>query len=282
MQSRIRNGKLILEIGHNSGFTSSMQSVKAIAKRILKDSISNYMSKQKVTTSSPIDLLFPNERRIRSVMGGLETSLGVKFWERVAREIALSNNFEVLNVQSFNESVPVIPKEIMHKLSDFEERKKKVCELTHQDYFSEILSLINRQNIQVTEKIKIGKGSGIDIWFKKDNIEYLIDIKTVQINAGSGVKFNRNLLEWYTYQALKKVERTRCMIAFPYNPHKENYWKKEHQKVAPLIPGIEAKVEDEFWDFLSGNKGTYDQIKKAFIELSNEGFANKFKPIFYQ
>ena len=117
---------------------------------------------------------------------------------------------------------------------------------------------------------------------KKGGTEYLIDIKTVQINAGSGVKFNRNLLEWYTYRALDRVSHVQCLVAFPYNPYDEDYWKKEAGKVSPLMPGVEAKVETEFWDFLSGESDTYSRIIQAFAELSREGFTKKFESIFYK
>ena len=47
------------------------------------------------------------------------------------------------------------------------------------------------------------KGEGVDLWIEKNNIEYMFDIKTVQVNAGTGYKLSRNMCNWHAYRILK-------------------------------------------------------------------------------
>ena len=43
-----------------------------------------------------LDLIIPTERRIRSVVGGMETSLGTTLWEPLAKNLASLNGFEII------------------------------------------------------------------------------------------------------------------------------------------------------------------------------------------
>ena len=40
--------------------------------------------------------MIPKERKIRSIVGGLETSLGTTLWEPLAKALAIENNFEIV------------------------------------------------------------------------------------------------------------------------------------------------------------------------------------------
>ena len=251
-------------------------------KLTISKSIETFFLNKKVKTTHPLDLIFPKERRIRSLIGGLETSLGTRVWEPLAKMFAKNNGFEVLNEKELNVAVPKIPEKVMHKLSDFDNKKLNDPSLKHSDYKKEITAFIKENNIQSTEKIKMPKGEGVDIWIRKGDEEFLIDIKTVQLNAGSGSKFNRNLLKWYTFRALdsKKGVDSKCMLAFPFNPHKKDYWQKEGGKVSPLIFSEEALVGNEFWDLLSGEKNTIELIFEVFREMGEENFGKQFNYIF--
>ena len=50
-----------------------------------------------VYSTQVLDYIFPKERRIRAIIGGLETSLGTKLWEQLAKLLASENGFEVLD-----------------------------------------------------------------------------------------------------------------------------------------------------------------------------------------
>ena len=164
-------------------------------KHTVSKSIESFFLNKKVTVSHPLDLIFPKERRIRSLIGGLETSLGTKVWEPLAKMFAQNNGFEVLDEKELNASVLRIPEDVMHKLSDFENKKLNNPALPHSLYKKEIADFISMKNIKPNERRKMPKGEGVDVWLKKDGQELLIDIKTVQLNAGGGPKFNKNLLK---------------------------------------------------------------------------------------
>ena len=262
--------------------TAIIMNYKDKIKQTVSRSIESFFLNKKVVVSHPLDLIFPKERRIRSLIGGLETSLGTKVWEPLAKMFAKNNGFEILNEKEFNLSVPEIPEQIMHKLSDFENQKLNDPSLKHSRYREEIIEYINVNNIQYSVRRKIQKGEGVDVWLSKGGKEFLIDIKTVQLNAGGGPKFNKNLLKWYTYRALESERKidTRCILAFPFNPHKKDYWQKEGGKVLPLVFSEEALVGNEFWDLLSGEKNTMELIFDAFKELREENFGDQFDHIF--
>ena len=67
--------------------------VKQQIKENLKNSIRNFFKKKEVKNYQVLDDIFPNERRIRSLIGGLETSLGTTFWEPIAKTLAKLNGF---------------------------------------------------------------------------------------------------------------------------------------------------------------------------------------------
>jgi hypothetical protein len=55
---------------------------------------------------------------------------------------------------------------------------------------------------------------------------------------------------------------------FPYNPNPEKlFWEGAINKGKPLEPDSEAWVENQFWDFCSGYKGTYSIITESFTEV---------------
>lgn len=257
-------------------------SIEKIVHDTIKNSISNFFEGKEVKVEHVLDLIFPKERRIRSLIGGLETSLGTRLWEPLAKAFAQEGGFTILNEKTFNESVPVIPKSIRNYLSDLSDKKKNNPSLKLSDFEENLRELINKNNVKPKDFQKIPKGEGVDIWLKKDNIEYLIDIKTTQINAGSGPKFTTNMLNWIAYQLLKdNTIKSKCILAFPFNPHTgQDFWAREGGKSSPLIPSYEALVGDEFWDMLYGKKNTTALIFKEFEKLGQNDFGSQFNSVF--
>jgi len=256
--------------------------IEALVRDTIKNSIQNFFKDKEVKVEHVLDLIFPKERRIRSLIGGLETSLGTQLWEPLAKVFAEQGGFSVLDEKHLNLSVPVIPEDIRNKIASFSARKTKDNSLLHSDFFDELVNYIEKENISVDEYQKMPKGEGVDIWLKKDGVEYLIDIKTTQLNAGGGPKFNNNLLNWNAYRALDGVRSPiKSFIAFPFNPHKnKDFWSKEKGKVSPLIPATEALVGDEFWGVLLGQKNITDMIFSEFRKLGEEDFGAQFDDIF--
>lgn len=250
-------------------------SVKDTTKKLLKPAIYNYLKRKggKINTVQPLDFIFPEQRRIRSIIGGLETSLGTKLWENLAKELALKNGFKVNDVKKLNASVAIIPDNLRLHISDLEYQKFNDNDLSLDDIHKSISEFISRNLTNHNfEYGTIPKGEGVDIWFEKNGTEYLYDIKTVQINAGSGPKFMHTLINWHAYRALSGTQKEiKTGIAFPFNPHApKDFWLKEKGKVSPMTPSVDAFVADEFWDFISGEKDSTEQIFDAFRELGGD------------
>ena len=264
--------------------------IEELVRKTIKKSITNFFQGKVVKVEHVLDLIFPRERRIRSLIGGLETSLGTRLWEPLAKAFAKQGGFSILDEKEFNSSVPVLPESVRHFISDFVDKKSKDMNLTHDSFVKKLDEHIKNIDLSDIEYRKIPKGEGVDVWIEKNNKEYLIDIKTTQINAGSGPKFNANMLNWYAYRAISKKQSnsenqctTKCLLAFPFNPHKSvDFWKKEGGKSKPLIPGNEALVADEFWDFLYGKTNTTELIFKEFKKLGEDNFGEQFSDIFNQ
>ncbi|MFG0737366.1 TdeIII family type II restriction endonuclease [Proteus terrae] len=251
--------------------------IKKIISKQIEQSITNYFSKKRETTFHVLDYIFPYERKVRSMIGGLETSLGTQLWEKIATEISRENNFSILNHKEFNKSVPILPNSILGKISDFKEKKRRNPNIKNTLFLEELTTFIKNNNI-TSKNEQINKGTGIDLWIKKDNTEYIFDIKTNQINAGGGNTLLSNQLHWYAHRSLMENHcNIKCYIAFPFNPYSEiDFWKKTGNRISPLIPTEEAIVGDEFWDLLSGSKNTTKIIFDTFKELGESGFGNKF------
>lgn len=258
----------------------------SIEKKIedtIESSIRSFFSGKEVKVEHVLDLIFPRERRIRSLIGGLETSLGTRLWEPLARTFAAENGFTDLNAKVFNQKAPVLPSVIVGAIAEYNTKKRLDNSVLISDLRKVIIDLIAERPeiIENLEFSTINKGEGVDLWLKKDGVVYLIDIKTNQINAGSGPKFCSNMLNWVAYHTLtNQVDEVRCILAFPFNPHKTDFWKKEGGKASPLLPKVEALVGDEFWDFLYGKENTTSIIFSQFEKLGKSDFGSQFSDIF--
>lgn len=245
---------------------------KSLIKKTVKESILSFVKKNinKKPKFQVLDLIIPKERKIRSTVGGLETSLGTTLWEPLAKALAKENGFEIIREKL--QSPTNMPSSLNNTLQTIiDERKKK-----DGSYDAKSSHVAIKQICQTFVKRRIvdfepaPKGFGVDIWLRKNNVNYFFDTKTVQPNLGTLSKCMEQVLNWYAFfYARFPSEKAEARIVFPYNPHKGNFWENTLAKGKPLEKINEAWVEDEFWDFCSGIKGTYSIIKEAFIELED-------------
>lgn len=64
------------------------------------------------------------------------------------------------------------------------------------------------------------KGFGVDIWMRKDGINYFFDTKTVQSNVGSYSKYFVQIINWYAYFYSRYPQSEAfARVVFPYNPY---------------------------------------------------------------
>jgi hypothetical protein len=268
------------------------EDIIAITKQTVMTSFFNFfVCKEDVKTRHILLYkLFPEESNIRSVMGGLETSLGTTLWERIASQIAKMNGFEVLNPKVDFVQPTVMPVKITNLIAKHKDiREVANANVPIANYIKELSTEINAlgaNEIPASYK-KLTKGSGVDIFLRKDHAEYAFDLKTVQINAGSGTKFNETLMKWLAFSALyQKHAGTNysfnAHIVIPYDPHTESNWWTEFGERAYPLDKTDILLADEFWDLISGRKNTLAQITKAFNQLANDGFQDIYKDFFHK
>ena len=256
--------------------------VKNKTKEIVIEQIEKYLSnKEFPDTKSPLGIIFPKERIVHSIMQGLMTSFGTNGWEKLAEGLAIDNGFVVKDKNKFNENVPSLPDNIDKIVHDFDKNRLKVKNNISglQELLREHLIKNNYTNLQ---NEKIPKGEGVDLWIEKNNIEYMYDFKTVQVNAGTGPKLSRNFCKWHAYRLLQdKNVKLITACVFPYDPHGGKFWEKEGGKISPLINGKDALLGDEFWSFITGQKKSINEIWSAFTEVRKSKILDKYSEKFY-
>ena len=248
--------------------------IKKLIKQNIKTSVLKYVSSFKYKSKQPLDLLIPKERKIRSIVGGLETSMGTRVWEPIAKIIAASNGFKVIEEKILKPKP--FPKRLATELSRLiTMREHKDTWISALKCKEKIKSIVQRLNIDrgSIDYVSPPAGTGVDIRLKKGRKEYAFDIKTVQPNVGSIKSFNKQILEWYAYSIFREPNvNITCRIAYPYNPYQDNFWIHAPHTTGVLEPSVDAVVENQFWDFLSGSQNTFQEIEDCFNELDVEGF----------
>lgn len=249
--------------------------IKEISKATIICSIRDFSLKslKKKPKFQILDLIIPKERKIRSIVGGLETSLGTTLWEPLAKALALENGFKVREADL---EAPInMPSSLNNTLQTIIDDRKRGygrhdAYSSHQEIKAICQSFIKRP-IEGFEKAPRGKG--VDIWLIKDEVNYFFDTKTVQPNIQTLGGCLEQILYWYAYfYSQNPLGQAQSRIVFPYNPSPEtSFWSGVMNRGKPLEPGNEAWVEDEFWDFCSGYSGTYRIIEEAFKEIRESG-----------
>ncbi len=244
------------------------------AKNIIQDTVKRsilafaHKSLTKKAKFQILDLIIPKERKIRSIVGGLETSLGTTLWEPLAKALALQNGFEV--IEQNLESPVNMPANLSNTLQTIIDERKRISGVydavsSHNEIKRVCQSFLNRP---IDSFESAPKGFGVDIWLKKDNINYFFDTKTVQPNIGGYSKFVEQILNWYAFFYSRfPDQKAEARIVFPYNPHNYCFWDKTMGKGKPLEKDNEGWVENQFWNFCSGLDDTYGIIVESFTEL---------------
>ncbi|MEG3435667.1 TdeIII family type II restriction endonuclease [Pannus brasiliensis CCIBt3594] len=257
------------------------ETLKNKIKDELKANIRKFFKDKDKTSYQVLNHIFPAERRIRSLIGGLETSLGKQFWEPIAKILAELNGFEII-------SEPLLipepfPKTLRDELNSLiNQRERNV--ISTLDCIARLRRAAAESNFENVNFVPPQSGTGVDIYLKKDNIEYLFDIKTAQPNQGLLNSFNGQLLRWYSYRfAHDSTCHVQARIIIPFNPYKKDWYVYNKSKLneSHLDRNNDLWVGNEFWDFCSGFENTLEHLQDVFIDLGKENFAQEFHDIFY-
>lgn len=249
--------------------------IKEIVKDTIIISIKNFAKKslKKKPKFQILDLLIPRERKIRSIVGGLEGSLGTTLWEPLGKALARENGFNVINEDLKCPSI--MPSSLSNTISSIiEDRIQESGQYNAKSSHEAIKGVCQRyRNTPIGNFKKPKSGRGVDIWLEKDGVNYFFDTKTVQPNLSTLIGCLDQVINWYAFYYSQFPEgKAEGRIVFPYNPSIDmSFWEGVIGRGKPLEPFNEAWVEDEFWDFCSGHDGTYKIITEAFNEIRKNG-----------
>jgi hypothetical protein len=225
-----------------------------------------------------LDLIMPRERKIRSIVGGLETSMGTTFWEPLAKKLSKANGFvihegtEIVKPTKSPDSITKVINEVL------EDREHQRGGFSAEESKAEIQNACQIYSTNPnTEWENPPRGHGVDIWISKDGVDYLFDTKTVQPNVGSFQRYLKQIIYWYSYFFARYPNASlNAMIVFPYNPfYPNNFWDRVVANAKPLVPGKEALVENEFWNFCTGYENSFEAIRKALEHVGENKLVSK-------
>ena len=263
--------------------------IELLVRDTVDEAIVSYLDKKSAPTTKHVilDRIFPTERRIRSIMGGLETSIGTMIWEKLSFKFAQASGFEVKNTKNFMKprKLPTAVSEFLSKVK--QDRENSPTQSDFDLILSELHSLCLMAQKDRLEFVKPSSGDGIDMWFVKDGINYIFDTKTVQINAGGGNNFANKVLHWYAYFWLKYPdEEVLAGIVFPYSPYEPTYdasswWQKNGSRAKPMQRGKDAFVQDEFWDLITCVKNSWSRILDGIEQVDSARLIEKYSNLFY-
>lgn len=273
------------------------ETISNISERAVTMSIMGNLCKAKSNNISPhffVDLYNKDFNQIKFMLKSIETSLGT-FWEVIAEEFAKRNGYEVLNQKSFKPAANLLEekskmKGLNKKVAD--EMQKSIDRRLNGEKYSlskycKKLDEIYKSKPADNVTGKWAGGEGIDLYFKKGNKYWIFDVKTVQINASGGNKFDQHLIKWLTHQKHQlggKISAKNITVGyiFPYNSkaggdqtsHEE--WMEDQGHKAKPMTDKEIYAGNKFWKFITGNENAllkiFDGIEKA---LEGESIVKK-------
>lgn len=189
-----------------------------------------------------------------SFIHSLVTTLGMSIYEKIS-EIVASVAYDLVKTSY----------DVEGEISDDE---NSVISQILQEIKNETRKVNKEREVEEILQCKIKSGRKLkvraDLFLKKGNDEYYIEIKTAKPNIDVFAKSKEKLLQWV---ALRK-KKVNTLLAIPYNPyHPEPYHRFTLQGY--LDKDRELYVGDRFWELLGG-KGAYKEILDIFDEVGKE------------
>lgn len=263
--------------------------IETIVETIVEEAIRSYLDRKTSPKTKHVilDEIFPVERRIRSIVGGLEGSIGTKIWEKLSYIFANKSGFNIQKPKEFYK-----PKKLPNRISDFlakvdNERKDNPDQTNFNKILTELREMCLQESSDAIEFVSTSSGDGIDMWFMKDGRHYIFDTKTVQINSSNANNFANKVLHWYSYFWLRYPnEDVTVGIVFPYSPYgptfdSDSWWQNNGGRAKPLQREMDAFVQDEFWDLITGTKDSWKRIKTGIKRVGSRNLAEKYSELFY-
>ena len=227
-------------------------------KKLLSAKLTEKLSKySRETASMPfLSRLMQDPEKVASYsfIHSLSTILGQSVYEQVAKIIAESSFDEVKTGYDVKGEITNEENSIISKV--LQEIKNKTRKANQEYEIKEILDCKKEGG----RKIKVRA----DLFLKRGEDEYYIEIKTAKPNIDVFAKSKEKLLQWV---ALRK-KKVNTILAIPYNPyHPEPYSRFTMQGY--LDEEKELYVAEKFWELLGG-KGVYKEVLDIFDSVGKE------------
>ena len=246
------------------------EEIKKISELTLSVTVLKNLSGSKAGKLTPhffIDRYKKDLNKDSFLLNSLRTSLG-SFWETIAEEFAKREGYNVYSPKEFKKSNTIL--EATNKVrAEFTTNRKAQTGETNRSWLNEKLNKIYKNSGPGKGKKAWPSGDGVDLYFEKDGKWYIFDIKTVQLNAAGGNKFDRQLIEWICHKKhqLGKKCNAKDIIAgyiFPYNSKGDHNshtdWMADQGGKAKPMTDDEIWAGNKFWKFITGHDNALDKI----------------------
>ena len=145
------------------------QQTSELIANTVKKSILSYAknSLRKKPNFQILDLIIPKERKIRSIVGGLETSLGTTLWEPLSIALARHNGFEVIDQRlempaNMPQHLGNLLQNILHERSRLSDSYDALS--SHQEIKKACQTFVKHP---INDFTPASKGYGVDVWLRK-------------------------------------------------------------------------------------------------------------------
>ena len=230
------------------------EEIRKLLRKKLDDKLKKY---ERESSSMPFLVKImqePSQVAAYSFIHSISTTLGQSIYEEMAKIVASSNFDSVKTGYDVNgtlsDDASLLISQIMNEYKNKTRKADKLAEV------NEIVALQSSGGQKLTVRA--------DLFLKKGDNEYYIEIKTAKPNIDVFNKSKEKLLKWV---AIRKKPVT-TIIAIPYNPlYPKPYTRFTIQGVLDLER--ELYVAERFWDFLGGYN-TYIEILEIFDQIGLE------------
>ncbi|MBU2615536.1 MAG: TdeIII family type II restriction endonuclease [Nanoarchaeota archaeon] len=230
------------------------EAIKVLLRSKLDEKLSKY---SRETTAMPfLAKLMQDSEKVAaySFIHSLATTLGMSVYEQVSKIVAKPYFDEVKTAFDVEGEITNEENSVISQI--LQEIKNGMRTADKEKEIKEILECGNNGG----RKIKVR----VDLFLKKGNDEYYIEIKTAKPNIDVFAKSKEKLLQWV---AIRK-KKINTILAIPYNPyHPQAYSRFTMQGY--LDEEKELYVAEKFWELLGG-KGTYKEVLDIFDEVGKE------------
>ncbi len=245
--------------------TFPVEAVEATIGNAIRSKLASY-NPEPSDKPFQVRLLGKDRMALYTFIQSLNTTFGTSIYEPVAKEIA-RHRFDRVELQAG------APKEMsvgMRSKVDEIVRRLEAADISPSrvEHRNDLRSAVGVN----PEKVEV-RLSKIDVLLQRENILYLVDIKTAKPNVSGFQKYKRTLLEWTgAYLELSPSLEVFPIIAIPYNPYEPKPYSRWTLR-GMLDLDHELMVAKEFWDFLGGS-GSFEEVLRCFervgIQLRGE------------